>query len=277
MPELPEVETIRRHLAPLLLNKEIERVVVRRPDVVGFPDKSRFQADLRGERVCRLERKGKYLIFQLKSGKSLIIHLRLSGHLRFISKNELIDYERVRFILSDGNGVSFIDPRALGKVYLVENDGLPEGLKGLSELGIEPIERGFTPKYLKEKLKGRKRMIKSVLLDQRVCAGVGNIYSDEALFLARISPFCPAGRLSEKEIVNLTRSLRRVISDGIRHLGATIGDGRYLLPNGARGEFGSRLMVVGREGLPCRVCGGVIRRRKIGNRSCYYCPRCQKQ
>lgn len=276
MPELPEVETIRRHLAPLLKNKQIMEVVVRRQDSVGFPDTNGFCAGLRGKKVKCLDRRGKYLIIHLFPVGRLIVHFRLSGHLRIVDTNEVPEYEMVRFIFTNGRALSFVEPRALGKVYFVEDKNLPPILRGLDRLGREPIDRKFNSKYLREKLEGRQAKIKSLLMDQQICAGVGNIYADEALFRAGIKPRRRAQQLRREEINRLAKALRSVLKAGIRWLGTTIADGRYRQPDGAQGGFQNRLMVFGRKGLPCRKCRAVIKREKIGNRSSYFCPRCQK-
>lgn len=275
MPELPEVETIRRHLAPFLVGRTIRNVHIYRRDVIGFPDSGRFQSELAGVRIKGVSRRGKYLIFDLTRDRSLIVHLRLSGHLRLSNKDKRLEYERVRFILSHNKVLSFVDPRVLGRIYLVKDKVFPSVLNGLVRMGLEPIEKGFTAGYLGEKLKGRRAKVKSLLLDQRVCAGVGNIYADEALFRARVKPTRLAGELKKNEIIRLAQTLRRVLKEGIHYLGTTISDERYLMPNGGKGEFQNRLMVVGRKGEPCRICGVKIRRTKIGNRSSYYCPCCQ--
>lgn len=275
MPELPEVESIRRHLAPFLVGRRIKNVLIRRRDIVGFPSFERFQRQLANKMIKGIGRRGKYLIFDLTENKSLIIHLRLSGHLRLVVKDEVLKYERARFVLDNGKVLSFIDPRVLGRVYLVADGVLPPVLNGLKRIGLEPIEKGFTAEYLSNHIKGRRAKVKSLLLDQRICSGVGNIYADEALFLARIKPTKPAGELKRNEIIKLVQALRQVLKDGIDYSGTTISDERYFLPDGAKGKFQTRLMVVGREGLPCRVCGREIRRIKIGNRSSYYCPCCQ--
>lgn len=276
MPELPEVETIRRHLLPIVTNRVIVDVVIRRQDIVGFPSVREFKYQIKGHRIAKIGRKGKYLLFSLTQGLLLVIHLRLSGHLRIMDNGNFLKYERLRLILDDSKTVVFVDPRALGRVYLVPSGNLPEVLAGLKGMGVEPLSYQFTADYLASLLKNRKAPIKTLLLNQRICAGVGNIYSDEALFKAHIEPTRPGGSLSRKEVARLLSAIRMVLKAGIRHLGTTMKDGRYLLPNGGIGGYQDRLMVFNREGMPCLVCGTEVRRIKIGNRSSYYCPRCQK-
>ncbi|MEN9979858.1 MAG: bifunctional DNA-formamidopyrimidine glycosylase/DNA-(apurinic or apyrimidinic site) lyase [candidate division WOR-3 bacterium] len=276
MPELPEVETVRRRLAPELEGREIVGVVIRRPDIVGYPTVPKFRIGVLGRRITGVSRRGKYLVFYLSDERLLVIHLRLSGHLRVLGNSVPQRFERIRFRLSDGRSLVFIEPRVLGRVYLVAPDELGFVLKGLSRLGKEPISGEFSADYLQRHLAGRRTKIKSVIMDQRVCAGVGNIYSDEALFRAGISPMRPANSLSRQEVVRLAQALRKVIRAGIRYLGTTMSDDRYLLPDGSRGRFGELLQVFGREGEVCSVCGTEIRRIKISNRSSYYCPECQR-
>ncbi|MCL6466264.1 MAG: bifunctional DNA-formamidopyrimidine glycosylase/DNA-(apurinic or apyrimidinic site) lyase [candidate division WOR-3 bacterium] len=276
MPELPEVETIKRHLAPLLTDNQIKTVLVRRADAVGYPDIKNFRTGLEGKKIKQLVRRGKYLIIHLHPHGRLIFHLRLSGHLRVVENNDEIPaYERVRLVFTSGRALSFIEPRVLGKVYYVDGAGLPSVLQGLGRLGLEPIDRRFNGKYLREKLRGRRAKIKSLLMDQRICAGVGNIYSDEALFRAKIRPTRRANTLKPDEINQLAQALRAVLKSGIKWMGTTMTDNRYLQPDGARGEFQNQLRVFGKKGMPCGICGRPIKRLKLGNRSSYFCPRCQ--
>jgi len=278
MPELPEVETIRRELEPLLVARRIDQVTVHRHDIVGFPDADAFGRMAVGHTVTGVARRGKYLILELDRERDLVIHLRLSGHLEVVGPDAVPRYERARFGLSDGRALSFAEPRVLGKVYLVMRSHYPAVLAGMQGMGQEPTGAGFTPRYLADALRGRRASVKSLLLDQRICCGVGNIYSDEALFRAGIRPTRRAGRLSPVEVRRLARELRRVLDDGIRWCGTTMADARYVLPNGARGRFQERLRVFGREGRHCRRpgCSGTVRRVKIGNRGTRFCPVCQK-
>jgi len=274
MPELPEVETIRTELAGMLVGRTVRSAKIGRADIVGFPSARKLELDVRGRRVVAVRRTGKYLVLQLSGNRELIFHLRLSGHLELGNGRTVPRFERARFVLSGGKTMSFIEPRALGRVYLVRAGKHPRCLAGMARMGLEPIAREFTSEYLAGKLADRKASIKSLLLDQRVCCGVGNIYSDEALFRAGISPTRPAGKLAQPEVRRLGRALRSVLRAGIRWCGTTLEDRRYRRPAGAQGEFQKHLKVVGREGQRCS-CGGTIERIKFGNRSSYFCPRCQ--
>jgi formamidopyrimidine-DNA glycosylase len=278
MPELPEVETIRRELEPLLKGRRILNVRIGRPDIVGWPAPSRFRAGPVGRRIRHLARRGKYLIVRLdRPGLALVIHLRLSGHLKVMPRRAPVQrFERIRFTLSGGKALIFIEPRVLGRVYLVDEAKLPPVLKGLQEMGLEPIHPGFDAKYLKGKVGHRTASVKGLLLDQSIAAGIGNIYSDEALFRAGIRPMRPAHRIRKHEYPLLARALREVLRDGIRHMGTTMSDARYQRPKGMPGGFQKYLMVFDREGEPCRTCGTVVRSCRIGNRTTRYCPKCQK-
>jgi formamidopyrimidine-DNA glycosylase len=287
MPELPEVETIRRELEPLLVGRTIRGVRIMRPDIVGFCEGTRcgivsrsdaFEQEIKGFRIARLERRGKYLILRSDGRKRLlVIHLRLSGHLAIRNSTARpLRFERIRFDLSGGKSLIFVEPRVLGRVYLVRDARLPPVLKGLQELGLEPIQPEFDAAYLKSKIGHRTASIKGLLLDQRIAAGIGNIYSDEALFRAGIRPTRSARRIKSHEYRRLAQALRGVLRDGIRHMGTTMSDARYQRPGGAPGGFQKHLMVFDREGQPCRRCGEAIRSCRISNRTSRYCPKCQK-
>jgi formamidopyrimidine-DNA glycosylase len=278
MPELPEVETIRLRLQPCLLGRRVCRAHVRRSDIVGFPDVRAFRRGVAGLTIAGLSRRGKYLILKLEGGRELVFHLRLSGHLELVAWEEEVEYERLRLDLDNREALSFAEPRVLGRAYLVKTGDYPRQLAGMTRMGPEPIAREFGAAFLRERLRGRTAPVKNLLLDQRVACGVGNIYSDEALFRARIRPLRRAGRLREADVDRLARALADVLKDGIKWCGTTLSDGRYRLPEGGTGAFQRKLAVFGREGRRCRRrgCGGVVRRERVGGRSTHYCPVCQK-
>jgi formamidopyrimidine-DNA glycosylase len=281
MPELPEVETIRRELEEPLLGRTIFGVTIARNDIVGFPDPAGFAGAVAGLRVIRLERRGKYLKIRLRTPEGedrlLVIHLRLSGHLEVPPNTEPpLRFERVRFHLSGGSCLVFVEPRVLGRAYLVDENHLPKVLRGLEDMGLEPIEPGFDAAYLRGKIKGRSAPIKALLLDQRIAAGVGNIYSDEALFRAGIHPNRPGKSLRPRETEQLAAALRAVLEQSIEHMGTTMADSRYQRPNHRPGGFQAFLRVFDREGQPCPTCGTEIRACTIANRTSRYCPKCQR-
>jgi len=278
MPELPEVETIRLMLRPLVTGRRIVRAHVLRGDIVGFPDAPGLEHGVAGRTIVELARKGKYLVVRLDEERDLVVHLRLSGHLEVVSQGDEVDYERARFELDDGKALAFAEPRALGRMFLVQRDKYPPELAGMMKMGPEPIQPDFDAAFLRERLRGRTAAVKSLLLDQQIACGVGNIYSDEALFRAGIRPHRRAGRLGKSEVDRLARALADVLKDGIRWCGTTLRDGRYQLPEGGAGSFQKRLAVFGREGERCRRrgCAGVVRLQKVGGRNARFCPVCQK-
>lgn len=274
MPELPEVETIRRELSPKIINQEIEDCTIVRKDVIGHPRAKDFHTSIVHEKIVAIRRKAKYLIFELTSDKRLIFHLRLSGTIALRDIHaEPERFTRLILRLQDYQ-LFFNEPRVLGRVYLLridENNTIP---KGFFSLGYEPISAEFDFTYLRNKIKGRKARIKSLLLDQRVCAGVGNIYSDEALFHAGVRPLRRAYRLTTAETFRLLIALKDVLDKAVANFGTSVGD--YIRTDGADGNFQNFLYVYSREGEPCRVCGTEIVVKKLGNRSTRYCPKCQK-
>jgi formamidopyrimidine-DNA glycosylase len=275
MPELPEVETIMRELKPHIINRKISKIYIQRPDIIGYPSADVFTKGVAGKTIINLVRKAKYLIFELNSNKAMIIHLRLSGQLLVWNGNnkDAPKHERIRFYLSDKKNLSFVEPRVLGRAYLVDKSNYPDILGGLKELGLEPIDKKFCFDYLYSKIKGRKAPIKLLLLNQSITAGIGNIYSDEALFLAGIHPLQRANKLTKKDIEKLTQTLRQVIKAGIKSKGTSVSD--YLRPDGSEGGYQFCTYVFNREGEPCRKCKSIIEFKKIGNRRTRFCPKCQ--
>lgn len=274
MPELPEVETIKRELRPKIIRRKIKQCIVLRNDIIAHPDPKEFCRSIANERIIDVSRKGKYLFFELTNDKKIVFHLRLSGTISL--RKTWIKPERFTRVIIGLNGyqVFFNEPRVLGRIYLVQGKNKLPMLKGLYNLGIEPIAKKFDLTYLRNKLRGRKARIKSLLLDQSICAGVGNIYSDEALFRAGIRPLRRTNRITIKETAKLVKALRQVISKGIDNFGTSVAD--YHRTDGKDGKFQNFLHVYGRENQPCNICGSKIVLKKIGNRSTRYCPQCQK-
>jgi formamidopyrimidine-DNA glycosylase len=275
MPELPEVETIRRDLCACLSGKCLERVRILRPSVVvGAP--RRLRDGLRGREFLRCRRHGKVLILDFADGRSLLIHLRMTGQLRIrngVDDGEDCPYARVRFRMSDGAALVYADCRALGKLELQRTDEVA-GSRALANMGPDALEREGLDR-LAEAAGRRRTPIKCLLLDQSVTAGIGNIYASEILHVARIDPARPANDLSVEETTRLRRAVRRVLNAAIADGGTTFSDYRTGL--GRRGRYQDRLRVYGREEERCRRrgCRGTIVRFVQQQRSTFYCPECQ--
>ncbi len=273
MPELPEVETVRRELESRLAGKRIEKIWWNRDSLVfrDFPEKNRLLPLLPKKTIRKVSRKGKYLLLEMSGNHVLIIHLGMTGTLLVRSKDQKRDRHTHLEIFFRGFKLTLRDPRMFGRVGLIREAGTCR-LAGLTCLGPEPLSKDFNYAWLKEKFSGRKTTIKSVLMDQAIAAGVGNIYSDEALFRARISPRRSAGRIRPAEIKKLVTAIKQVLKKAIKNMGTTFSD--YRTSFGRRGDY--RPLVYGREGERCKRCGGKIVRITIGNRSSFFCPACQK-
>jgi formamidopyrimidine-DNA glycosylase len=278
MPELPEVETIRRFLGRHVAGKRVEAVRFGTKRVTMHPGPAGFRRRLLGSTVLGMGRRGKYLLFHLSDRRELVLHLGMSGQVRRFGRDPMHRHEHMRLEFSDGQTLSFVDARRFGRVCVKDDGELPSTVRGMERMGPEPIERGYSADYLGAHLSGRKAPVKSLLLDQRVACGVGNIYSDEALYRAGIRPDRQAGSLRPPEVSRLTSALKDVLKDGIRCCGTTMKDGGYVLVDGSAGSYQNRLRVYGREGERCRRrgCEGVVRRQRIGGRSTHFCPVCQK-
>jgi len=275
VPELPEVETVRVQLEPKLVGRGLERVEILDPRLTRPDDPAGVAAELEGERVAALERRGKYLIVRFESGRVLLIHLRMTGQLLHVNGAPLPAgdaHRRAVVRLDDGSDVIYRDVRRFGTWQLVEADELEPYLA--TRIGHEPLVRRFTSTRLAETLAGRRAPVKAVLLDQRRLAGVGNIYADEALWRARIHPLQPAGELGPDEIAPLHRGIRAALRAGIARQGATLRD--YRSPDGARGTMQEEFRVYGRAGEPCERCGTPIEKIRAAGRGTWYCPHCQR-
>jgi len=274
MPELPEVETIRRKLEPHLLGRRLDRVEIADPRLVRPFEPHAVAAELEGERVSALERRGKYLVVRFESGRALLIHLRMTGSLRHAARGALHDdrYRRAVVNLDDGSDVAYRDVRRFGTWLLLEPDELEPYLA--PTVGVEPLERSFNARWLAQRLQGRRAPLKAALLDQRTVAGLGNIYVDEALWRAQIHPLRPAESLDADEIARLTRAVKEALKAGVRRQGASLRD--YATPDGGRGSMQDRFRVYGRAGEPCDRCGTPIDKIRAAGRGTWYCPTCQR-
>ena len=274
MPELPEVETIRARLAPRLEGRRVEHVEIADPRLTRPEPPEAVAAALEGERIARVSRRGKYLVFEFESGRHLLVHLRMTGNVEHPAPGGIAaDPDRRAVVRLDaGSDIADRDVRRCGTWDLLEPGELDDYF-AVRRLGGEPLERSFTTRALAEALEGRRAPIKAALLDQRAAAGVGNIYADEALWRARIHPLRPAGSLSSAEIARLRKAIRAALEMGISRQGATLRD--YRDPEGRRGRMQHEFRVYGRDGEPCPRCGTLISKTRAGGRGTWYCPQCQ--
>ena len=271
MPELPEVETIRRQLAPLVEGRRLKRVEILDARW-SRPLEPRELADaLRGRMVERLGRRGKYLVWNLEDDVHLVQHLRMTGAVLFDPDPEPL-HTRIRIDLGQGHRLAIVDPRRFGTGELLLGGDALEAFFA-ARLGLEPLDELFTTGHLRGLAGGRAAPIKAFLLDQRRIAGVGNIYADEALFRAGIHPLRPAGRLSGAQYARLRESVIAALRAGIDARGATIEDFRHV--DGVRGSFQDQFLVHRREGEPCGRCGATIVKMVVAGRGTYVCETCQ--
>jgi formamidopyrimidine-DNA glycosylase len=274
MPELPEVETTRRHLAPVLERAVIEEVDVRRDRMVRRQEQpADFRNRLLGRRVESLGRRGKFLIARLSGDITWVSHLGMSGRFVIARGDEPeAPHTNVVIRLRGRPEVRFVDPRTFGFVAAFTPTELE---RALATVGPDALEQLPSTRDLREALAGRTAPIKALLLDQRIVSGLGNIYADEVLHRARIAPHRPGGDLDGDEIGRLRRAVRPILEAGLRHGGTSLGDLAYLLPDGRAGDYMARLAAYGREGEPCPRCGTPIARQVIRSRSTFGCPGCQ--
>ncbi|MFN7900630.1 MAG: DNA-formamidopyrimidine glycosylase [Synechococcaceae cyanobacterium] len=280
MPELPEVETVRRGLERQTRGFTVARVVVRRERAIASPprDADAFQAALLGRTVEAWQRRGKYLIARLDQGH-WGVHLRMTGQFLWLEPTQSqerppCDHTRVQVWNPQGQELRFVDTRSFGQMWWIPPGEAPEiVMTGLQRLGPEPFDPAFSSGYLRQRLQGSTRPIKNALLDQHLVAGVGNIYADEALFAAGIRPATASGRLTSERLEQLRRSLVEVLEISIGAGGTTFSDFRDL--TGTNGNYGGVAWVYRRGGQPCRRCGTTLRRDRLGGRSSHWCPSCQ--
>ncbi len=291
MPELPEVETVRRGLEQKLKNFVIRRVEICRESTVAYPiDKKDFIEGLQNSLIYKWNRRGKYLIAELKKTDSkfiekeksllnngvLVVHLRMTGYFTF---NTILTnpckHTRIRLFDNDNNELRYIDVRSFGQMWWVRNGLLPNNIiKGLGSLGPEPFSENFNIFYLSKIISKKTRSIKSILLDQTIVAGIGNIYADESLYSAGISPFREARTIKKNELKKLKIAIVEVLKKSIGAGGTTFSDFRDL--EGENGNFGLQTNVYRRTGKKCRKCKNLIEREKISGRSTHWCSKCQK-
>jgi len=270
MPELPEVETVKNELLPHVVGRRITGVTLVWEGIVKEPAVEEFLSGVIGQEITGITRRGKYLMVHLSSGNYLVVHLKMSGSL-IVSPDspEPPKFCRAILHLDNGTSVFFRDPRKFGEMRLA-----PDTRRVEAKLGPEPLEDDFTPDTLARILEGRKAPVKALLLDQKLIAGIGNMYADETLYAARLNPWRPGGSLSREEVERLYGEIRRILWAAISNKGASVDT--YFRPDGSEGSAHYEFHVAhGLGGKTCSVCGGPIERGLVSNRGTYYCPACQ--
>jgi formamidopyrimidine-DNA glycosylase len=274
MPELPEVETIRRGLERVLIGETIHQIKIHETRMRQPVNVRKLRRLIAGQSVRALHRRAKYLLCEMGNGAHLVVHLGMSGRLLYCKKSHpLQKHDHVQFIFNNGHELRFCDPRRFGMVDAVLPGKLP-GYIHFQNLGIEPLSPELTAGYLYARAKGLSRPIKNFLMDAAIVVGVGNIYASESLFRAGVPPQKPSGKLGRREWEKLAQALRKTLELSIATGGTTLND--FHNSDGEMGYFQQHLMVYGRDGEPCQVCGSKIRRLVQAGRSSFYCPRCQK-
>ena len=277
MPELPEVETVRRGLMPALLGRSLRRVVVRRADL-RFPLPRDFGRRIEGQRVLGIDRRGKYLLINLTGDWVWLVHLGMSGSFRFGADAGRLTHDHLVIGTDAGMEIAFNDPRRFGFMDLAAADAIDRHPR-LVGLGVDPLSAGFTPAYLRSRLAGRRSALKTALMDQAVVAGMGNIYASESLFRAALSPAREAGSVPARGLARLTAAIGAVFAEAIAAGGSSLKD--HVQPSGELGCFQHSFAVYDRAGQPCPGCScdagatGGIQRIVQGGRATYYCPRRQ--
>lgn len=275
MPELPEVETYVRDLTPMLRGRQITAAQVFWSRTIAYPSVDEFVEQVVGQRFASFGRRGKYMLFGLESGWTLIVHLRMTGHFVVEPADAVIDkHTHVVLDLDDGSRLLYRDSRKFGRLWLV-----PDAEQIVHKLGPEPLEAQFELEQFAQQLAGRKASIKALLLDQSLVAGVGNIYADEALFRAGIHPARPGGSLETKELARLHAAISAVLEAGIASAGSSLGGSwlqNYSRPGGQSGAYQDEHRVFRRTGKACYTCGNPIERIVLAQRSTHFCPTCQK-
>lgn len=272
MPELPEVETVRRTLLPLIVDRPLAAVIVRYPKMI-VGSVTAFKQTLHHHQVVTIDRRGKYLLFRFDHGITMVSHLRMEGHyFRAETAEPRNKHVHVLFVFEDGSSLQYQDVRKFGRMQLIKT-GQEAQVKGIAQLGPEPFSADFTPEGLYQALQRHHKAIKSVLLDQHVVAGLGNIYADEVLWLCRINPFTPADQLSRAQVNTLHEEIIAELKKAVAGRGTSIRS--YVDANGNSGDFQLKLHAYHQTGQPCSRCGTPIIKTKLGGRGTHYCPQCQ--
>lgn len=273
MPELPEVETVKETLKKLVINKKINNAVVLYPNIIDAPIIEEFIENIKEQKIIDIHRRGKWLLFELNN-YYLLSHLRMEG--KYIIRDHGNDYEKhehIIFELDDGTELRYKDTRKFGRMHLIKREEL-NSYKVLNQIGLEPFDEKLDSNYLLEKYKDKKLPIKTVLLDQSIIAGIGNIYADEILFLCNLNPLKKAGKITEQEASNIILRTKEVLQKAINSGGTTIRS--YESSEGVHGRFQQELLVHNKAHEFCPNCSKEIIKITVGGRGTYYCPECQK-
>ena len=272
MPEMPEVETVRRTLLPLIKGKTIKEVTVWYPKIITG-DAKEFARQLAGKKIVTIDRYAKYLLIRLSDNLTIVSHLRMEGKYRLVKINTKKDkHDHVQIIFSDNSALRYNDVRKFGRMQLIKT-GTEKEKTGISKLGAEPNSAAFTVSYLQNGLARKKKNIKSTLLDQSVVAGLGNIYVDEVLWETKIHPLSQANSIPAKKVAQLHDNINSLIELAIAERGTTVHT--YLDANGKTGGFQKMLQVYGHKGEPCVRCGTPLEKIKVNGRGTTFCPKCQ--
>ena len=276
MPELPEVETIRRGLDREVVGKRVKTVQVTGTRTVRRQTKKQFIGRLEGAKITGVDRRGKYLVLKLDTGELLVVHLRMSGQLlRAQARDETVKHTHVVITFTQGGQLRFVDPRTFGEVFVTAPDELTKEIPELAALGMDPVDDPIPWVKFREMLLSRTTKLKPLLMDQSFIAGLSNIYSDEILWEAGLRHDRAPQSLSTMEIRRLYRAIVEVLHEAVKHRGSTLGDQQYVDLHGRPGEYQLLHQVYDREGLACRRCRSLIVREKLGSRSTFFCPNCQ--
>lgn len=272
MPELPEVETVKNALKRLVLNKKINNVDIRYNNIIAYPSPEEFKEKIKNQTINNITRRGKWLMFELNN-YYLVSHLRMEGKYFLKNKNEeLSKHDHVIFDLND-NELRYNDTRKFGKMYLINKDDV-YAVEPLKDLGLEPWDENLNVEYLKNKYKNKKLPIKTLLLDQSIITGIGNIYADEILFLSKINPLLKPTDLTDKNLDDIIKYTKEILSKAIELGGTTIKS--YESEEGVHGRFQNNLLVHNHKGDKCPNCNNLIIKITVNGRGTYYCPGCQK-
>ena len=273
MPELPEVETVKESLRLRLTGKKIKKVNVICDNIIAYPNVEEFINEITNQTINDMHRRGKFILFDLDD-YYLLSHLRMEGKYFFKNNNDnILKHEHVIFDLDNGEELRYMDTRKFGKMYLIKKEDIDK-VGPLKELGLEPWDDNLTSDYLLDKYKKKRLPIKSVLLDQSIIVGIGNIYADEILFLCKINPLKKCNEITKKEAFNIIKYTREVLVEAIKKGGTTIRT--YSSVDGVHGLFQEELLVHGKDKGKCKICNGDILKIRVGGRGTYYCPKCQK-